>query len=73
MQRGIRCRGCGERFYASVDPKGKAPVECQNCTGSHNPIPQMVADEKAITEVNKPVKGKAQTVDPRNPGTPKDA
>jgi hypothetical protein len=69
MLRTIRCRDCGERYYADTEN----PVElCQNCTGDHDPIEQLKADAKAVRKANSRPNAKAQSVDPRNPAPEKD-
>jgi predicted nucleic acid-binding Zn-ribbon protein len=69
MLRTIRCRDCGNRYYANTEN----PVElCQNCTGDHDPLEQLKADAKVVRKANARPKTKAQSVDPRNPTLPLD-
>ncbi|MER8640974.1 hypothetical protein [Mesorhizobium sp. M1252] len=69
MNRAIRCRACGERFYVSV---GEETDACQNCAGTHDPSAQLIADAKGIEKATARPKGKPQSINPRNPGTHKD-
>lgn len=67
--RPIRCRECGERFYAYA-----ATDTCQNCTGEHADFEQAQRDAELVRNANKSRKlDKPQSVDPRNPQVPSKA
>ena len=60
---GRRCTGCGERYYADhSDPN----TECQTCSGSHDPVPQALADAASLDAINSfQMNAPSQQVDPR--------
>lgn len=66
--RSRRCNKCQESFYSLTDV-----TTCQNCTESHDPIPQATRDAEALAQANPPVTtALPQSVDPRGPAVPED-
>lgn len=64
--RSRRCNKCQESFYSLT-----AVATCQNCTESHDPIPQATRDAEALAQANPPVTtALPQSVDPRGPTVP---